>query len=233
MHLERWRSGAGFRAGAGAGSGAVAAIQCAVGMEVGAGSGSVSPPSPTLGFFKSWTFWLRYLTFQSEGGMSRYLNQMFAKHDGEVIALDTWYWDTAEEPNPRLECMHQPQLFTRAHRDEEEAAGRLKSSEYFDWKGQLRCDEFLTLMEKYPNSVYRPDDSGKGENVIYRTRHFYYSLPSLVYELCGKVSLLNIYSHFCSERLLFTKRNHSRPGAPAVRRRREKREASRNGWRDF
>jgi hypothetical protein len=72
-------------------------------------------------------------------------------------------------------------------------------------------EQFLWSQSAVPNSVYKPmDDQGRR----CRTSTVkYYSLASLVWECCDIANLLDLYTFFCSSRLLVAKAPHSSTGS--------------------
>jgi hypothetical protein len=153
-----------------------------------------------------------------ESSNAFFLHDMCEKHHGESICL--CYIEGGECKNPRVANQHHPQFFVYSHRDPVAKHAMVEAARLMEYSkkcsngrtwtnaqvGTPLFHDFLDFQESIPNSVYSPI----GEGMCRQVEVAYHTLPSLIYECCGEANLLDIYTFFCTCRLLTAKAPHSR-----------------------
>jgi hypothetical protein len=138
-----------------------------------------------------------------QGNLVTFMHHMFEKHQGETVALNL---EVGLSPvnNPYLEQMHNSQFFTDPHPSDRMRGAKTAALLYRRNRTAASgadLDLFLGRMREFPNSVFRPVADTQGHQ-IYPVTVSYHSLQSLVWECCGECQLNEIYTFFCSTKLL-------------------------------
>jgi hypothetical protein len=149
------------------------------------------------------------------GDLALYLHSLFEARHGEAIEVQHEACHDVSHPgvpNPNLVAMHHPQLYTQAHRNEEQRKAKEASQEFFSIvrknRYPTRTKRFLNEIKslRCANAVFRPIG---GSGNVSEIRMTYHTLPSLVWECCDQQNLLELYTYFCAQPLFLSKAKHS------------------------
>lgn len=181
--------------------------------------------------FKPDPAWFGYLRISEEKfrktfrSLPEYLSNLLEKHRGEAIVLDRYVHDedcTAFVKKSGDYDVFHPCFYgnSRAPEDDEQQERDIKwhaqnlalaaaaRRAELTWS-QMQSWEYL---RRIPNSVLNPRETGETDDYFLAdtTNVAYHTLASLVYELCGDFSLLDIYTFYCQQEILIGVAPHSK-----------------------
>ena len=155
----------------------------------------------------------RALKEKFQGSVTVLLHHLFEKHNGEIIEVRREFKGVESlasvSPEVRRE-LHRPQYYVQNSPDQ--CAARVRARAYFHPPPPGRrhsnaasgAQEFCEKMQDVPNAVYRPTQDHDCEQYEIG----YFSLPALVWELFSFYDLLELYTFYCTCRLLAIRKPH-------------------------
>jgi hypothetical protein len=183
--------------------------------------------------------WFGYIPISEEkfaetfgGRLSLYLGQLFEKHRGEAIEIDSCHCNREFElvPKNRYEVFNQclyatPMRFLATNLEEKERS--LEEARNIKWhvanlaplaaSGATPTqsqEDSARFLRQLPNSVLDPYEEEETEECFasWVSEVSYHTLPSLVYELCEHFTLLDIYSFYCQQEIFIGCAPHAKHG---------------------
>lgn len=158
-------------------------------------------------------------TFRS---LSEYLGNLLEKHRGEAIVLDRVFHDRDHVAFVRksdYDVFH-PCFYGNSHAPADDA----QQERDIKWHAQNLAPAAASgakltrsrinsweYLRRIPNSVLNPREEGETDEYFLSdsTEVAYHTLASLVYQLCGEFTLLDIYTFYCQQEILIGVAPHS------------------------